>query len=149
MVIAFCGHSSFCQTEEYEKKLLALLEKAVGNERACMYLGGYGNFDAFAYKCCKKYKEAHPNISLVFVTPYLTPEYQKNRLEYEKKRYDEIIYPEIEDKPPRLAITYRNRFMMDSADHVVAYIKHTHGGAYKTYMYAKRKGIDIFNLADM
>ena len=105
MIVTFCGHKKFCKSKEYEQKILACLEEKVGHQSADMYLGGYGEFDNFAYKCCKKYKETHPNISLVFVTPYLTLDYQRNHLGDKERNYDFIIYPEIEDKPKRFAIT--------------------------------------------
>lgn len=146
MIIAFCGHARFSESEEYEQKILAFLEEKVGDQVADMYLGGYGGFDSFAYGCCKKFKEKHPKSSLIFITPYLTEEYQKNHLEYQKKRYDSIIYPEIENKPKRYAITYRNKYMVEKADFIVAYITHDWGGAYKTYQYAKRKKKPIFNI---
>ena len=147
MVVTFCGHAQFNKTEEYKQKVLAFLEEKVGEQPADMYLGGYGNFDIFAYECCKKYKETHPNVSLVFVTPYFSVEYQKNRLDSLKTMYDSIIYPKIEDKPKRYAITYRNKYMVEKADIVVAYITHDWGGAYKTYRYAKRKKKSIFNIS--
>lgn len=148
MIVTFCGHAQFHGTEEYEQKILAFLEEKVGDRSADMYLGGYGGFDGFAYDCCKKYKETHPKVSLVFVTPYLTVEYQKNHLDYQQTRYDSILYPEIEDKLPRFAISYRNKYMVENADYVVAYVSHDWGGAYTTYKHAKRKGKEIFDLAD-
>ena len=148
MIITFCGHSQFTRTEEYEQKILAFLEEKVGDTPADFYLGGYGSFDAFAYDCCKKYKATHPDVSLIFITPYMTVEYQKNHLDYQKKRYDDIIYPEIEDKLPRFAITYRNRWMVEQADYVVCGINHDWGGAYKTYQHAKRKKKHIFNVTE-
>ncbi len=63
-----------------------------------------------------------------------------------RRDYDSVVYPGIEDKPPKFAITYRNRYMIDKADLVIAYINHEWGGAYKTYSYAKRKGKRIINL---
>ena len=147
MIVTFCGHARFSKSEEYEQQILDFLEEKVGNKHADMYLGGYGSFDSFAYECCKKYKETHPNISLVLITPYMTIDYQKNHLNCEKTRYDLIIYPEIEDKPKRYAITYRNKYMVEVADYVVAYVSHGWGGAYATYKHAKRKGKKIFNLA--
>lgn len=149
MVVTFCGHAHFSGSEEYEQKILAFLEEKVGDQPADMYLGGYGDFDCFAYDCCNKYKKIHPKVSLIFVTPYLTVEYQKNHLEYQNTRYDSILYPEIEDKPPRFAITYRNKFMVEKADYVVAYIDHDWGGAYTTYKHAKRKGKFIFNIGKL
>jgi uncharacterized phage-like protein YoqJ len=147
MIVTFCGHAQFSKSKEYEQKILAFLEEKVGNQPADMYLGGYGSFDSFAYDCCKKFKETHPNVSLVLVTPYLTVEYQKNHLDYQKTKYDFILYPEIEDKPKRYAIAYRNKYMVEKADFEVAYVSHDCGGAYTTYKHAKRKGKAIFNLA--
>lgn len=146
MIITFCGHSDFLKTENYEKELLAILEKEVGNSSAEFYLGGYGNFDDFAYSCCKKFKEMNTNVSLVFVTPYITPEYQKNHLEFQKTKYDSILYPPIEKAPLRFAISYRNKYMVESSDLVIAFIEHEYGGAYQTYKYAKKKGKKIYNL---
>lgn len=148
MVVAFCGHSNFKKTEEYERDILAFLEEKVGDMTVELYLGGYGDFDDFSYDCCKKYKAMHPSALLVFVTPYITVEYQKNHLEYQRSRYDLILYPDIENVPKRLAILYRNRYMIDKADYVIAYVKYDWGGAYQTYKYAKRKGKVIFNLAE-
>ena len=146
MIVTFCGHSQFSKSKEYEQKILAFLEEKVGDAPASFYLGGYGDFDSFAYECCKSYKEAHPNVSLIFITPYITVEYQKNHLNYRKKRYDDIIYPEIEGKPLKFAISYRNQWMVEQADYVVCGITHDWGGAYKTYPYAKRKKKPIFNV---
>ena len=148
MIVTFCGHAQFRKTEEYEKRLISFLYEKVGDNIANMYLGGYGNFDTFAYECCKKYKATHPNVSLVFVTPYITTEYQQNHLNYEKTRYDSILYPKIENKPLKFAISYRNKYMVEKADYVIAYIDHSWGGAYQTYQYAKRKNKQIINLAD-
>ena len=147
MIVTFCGHAQFPQSEEYEQKILSFLEEKVGDHPADMYLGGYGGFDSFAYDCCKKYKARHPQISIVFVTPYLTLDYQCNSLRYQEKIYDSILYPEIEDKPKRYAIIYRNKYMIEKADYVIAYVTHDWGGAYTTYKYAKSKGKEIFNLA--
>jgi len=147
MIVTFCGHADFLKTEKYEQTMLNLLETVVGDRPAEMYLGGYGGFDDFAYDCCRKYKRTHPGISLVFVTPYLTEAYQKDHLKNQENRFDYILYPEIENKPKKFAIVYRNKYMVEKADVVIAYVMHDFGGAYATYTYAKRKGKEIFNLA--
>ena len=148
MVITFCGHAQFPIAEEYEQKLLAFLEEKIGDNPADFYLGGYGAFDNFAYDCCKKYKKSHPNVSLILITPYMSVEYQRNHLEYQKKQYDEILCPEIEDKPLKFAISYRNKWMVEQADYLICGISHDWGGAYKTYQHAKRKNKPIWNLTD-
>ena len=149
MIVVFCGHSDFQKTEEYEEKLLRILEREVGDKVAEMYLGGYGGFDGFAYYCCKKYKETHPDVSLLLITPYMTLDHQMRYLNTQMAQYDGIIYPEIEDKPLRFAISYRNKWMVEKADLVVAYVTHSFGGAYATYAYAERKGKLIINIADL
>lgn len=146
MIVTFCGHSYFSRTEEYERVVLLWLSNIVGEKRADFYLGGYGAFDGFAYDCCKKYQQTHPNVSLVFVTPYMSVGYQKKQLRDKLARYDNILYPEIEDKPLKYAISYRNQWMVEKADYVISYIMHGGGGSYAMYRYAMRKGKRVFNL---
>ena len=148
MIVTFCGHADFSDGEKHKKQLLSYLEERVGNVSAIFYLGDYGNFDHFAYACCKEYQSTHPNVKLLFITPYISPSFQKKHLNDIQKRFDEIIYPDIESTPPRYAILHRNRWMVEHADVLVAYITHTYGGAYQTYSHAKRKRKEIFNLFD-
>ena len=147
MIITFCGHALFSKSEECEHELLSFLEKIVGDEPADMYLGGYGAFDIFSYECCKKYKKTHPNVSLIFVTPYVIMNNSEERLYFNGRKYDCILYPELEGRPLKYAISYRNRYMVDVADYVIAYIDHDWGGAYQTYKYAKRKKKPLLNLS--
>lgn len=147
MIVTFFGHADFRESEKHRKKVLNFLEEKIGEKTADIYLGGYGNFDNFAYNCCYQYKKSHPNTSLFFITPYITFEYQKSRLNIEKYRYDGIIYPEIESKPLKFAISYRNKWMVLHADIIVAYVNRHRGGAYSALTYAKRLKKEIFNLA--
>lgn len=146
MIVTFCGHSDFSKNNEYKRNIVDFLDKTVGNDSADMYLGGYGAFDELAYECCKEYKKTHPNVSLVFITPYITVSYQKNHLEELARKYDEIIYPEIENKPLKYAISYRNKWMVEKADYIICGISHNFGGAYQTYSYAKRLGKTTINV---
>ena len=142
MIVTFCGHSQFYETNKYVNQFLEILEQEIGDSETEMYLGGYGGFDSFCYACCKEYQKSHPSVRLIYVTPYLKtdPIYEKN--------YDSVIYPGLEDKPQRFAISYRNKFMVDKADIVIAYINHNWGGAYNTYTYAKKKGKRVINIAE-
>ncbi len=147
MIVSFCGHSDFVQSEQSKQKVIGLLEEKIGENQVDFYLGGYGLFDNFAYICAKEYKLKHSNARLVFVTPYITPEYQKRELEYKQTIYDLIVYPNIEHVPLRFAIEYRNKYMMEKADLVISYVCREYGGAYKTYRYALKLGKKIFNIA--
>ena len=149
MIITFCGHSDFQANENYEKLIIDCIEKNAKDEKVEFYLGGYGRFDSFALECCKKYKQTHPDASLVFVSPYLNNTYLRKHLEsYPNNTYDSILFPEIEKVPPKFAIVYRNRYMIEKADLIIAFVSHSYGGAFKTFQYAKRKSKHIFNLAN-
>jgi hypothetical protein len=79
--------------------------------------------------------------------------YYSNRLNTEKSYfqslYDEILLPEeVEYTYYKAAITKRNRWMVDRADLMLAYIDHDYGGAYQTYRYAQKKSVPIINIAE-
>ena len=139
MIVVFCGHSGFNESEKYEQTLLKILNDTVGENPVEMYLGGYGLFDEFANQCAKKYKATHPNVSLIYVTPYITSEYCRNHLKLKKAQYDSIIYPDIEKVPLKYAVLYRNRYMINNADYVIAYVKRAFGGAYQSLKFARSK----------
>ena len=140
MIITFCGHADFRGNENYEKIILDFLKETLADNSAQIYLGGYGGFDSFALSCCKKYKEYNPSVRLVLITPYISVDSEKKSL------YDEVVYPGLEDKPLKFAISYRNRWMVENADFIVCAVDHTWGGAYATYKYAERKKKPTFNI---
>ena len=150
MVVAFFGHAHFLKKQCLEDKIRTILDEVVGVNGADLFFGGYGEFDSFAFDCCKKYKESGKHISLYYVTPYITPEYQRSVLNFIKGAYDGIIYPEIEGAPLRYAISYRNKWIAERADVIIAGVDHRYGGAYAACKYAERKGKKIINiLSDM
>ncbi len=145
-IFTFCGHSSInFDVEEMESKILNLLESELNGTPVQFLLGGYGQFDGFALRCCKKYKTLHPEATLTFVTPYLDDDYLKNR-DIFLKEYDDVIYPELEIVPKRYAISKRNQWMVQKADFLIAYVDHSWGGAVKTLEYAIRSKKNYVNL---
>lgn len=50
MIVTFCGHGDFRETEEERRKMFGVLEKIAKQGKVDFYLGGYGNFDGFAYE---------------------------------------------------------------------------------------------------
>ena len=148
MIVTFCGHSDYKESKQDEERIIALLEEFVGDQPAELFLGGYGAFDAFARRCGKEFQKTHPHTRLIFVTPYITEAYQKTHLDYAKSDYDEIVYPPIEHVPLKFAVSHRNKWMVEQADLLIACVRHRFGGAYQTYLHAKRKGKRIENIAD-
>lgn len=145
-IITFCGHSSVSfDVVEMENKIMSILEEELKGAPVQFYLGGYGQFDGFALRCCKKYKALHPEAKLIFITPYLDDDYLRNR-DIFLKEYDEVIFPEIENVPKKYAISKRNQWMVQKADLLIAYIDHSWGGAVKTLEYAIRSKKRFVNL---
>ena len=142
MIVTFFGHAQFQGTQTHKQALLSILEEQIGDAPCEMYLGGYGGFDRFAYECCKEYQKKHKNVSLILVLAYL-----REKKQSAAEGYDRTLYPTIEDKPLRFAISYRNRYMAEKADLVIAFVQHNFGGAYQGCKHARRKGKKVFNLA--
>ena len=143
MIITFIGHSNF---SEKEKLTIGVLEEIVKGNNVEFFLGGYGRFDEHALEVVIKYKEKHNNTKIIFVTPYIYKNYYLTT--GMKRKVDEIIYPEIEKVPKRIAIIRRNEWMIEKADVVIAYVKYSFGGARMSYDYAFRKNKKIINLAN-
>ena len=104
-------------------------------------MGGYGAFDSLAASVLRVQKKRYPHIELVLVLAYLNT--GRNTSDY-----DSTLYPPLETVPRRFAIPYRNRWMVESADAVVAYVLHDWGGAATTLRYAKQKNKRIISYRD-
>lgn len=151
MIISFFGHSSI-----YRDKMLATILKEtikkhmVHNDETIFYCGGYGDFDYLCATVCSSLKKEMNNCKVAYITPYITESHQKNINEIMSSGlYDVSIYPPLENVPFRYAISRRNEWMVNEADLVIAYIKNTYGGAYKSFLYAKKKGKTVINLAEI
>ena len=62
----------------------------------------------------------------------------------------ETIYPlGIEVVPPRFAISFRNKWMLQKSDYVVTYIKRPQGGAAQFHELALKKNKKVIYLPDI
>lgn len=92
--------------------------------------------------CC------YGNSDHVLVLPYMKAEYKNNKQNY-NDYYDEIeVCSESSSAHYKSDIFIRNMNMVDRSNMIVCYIRHNSGGAYKTVQYAKKKGVEICNIAD-
>lgn len=100
----------------------------------CFYIGNHGAFDRMALAVLKRLKTQYPSIEVYVVLAYMPGKKEEFLLADEP----DTIYPEgLEFVPRRFAITHRNRWTVDQADYVVAYVDHGYGGAAQTLRYAK------------
>ena len=130
--VNFGGHSQIWKREEGEKWLFNVTKKLIQQGATTFYLGGYGAFDSLAASVLRELKKGYPQIELILVLAYLNAERNTSG-------YDSTVYPPLEAVPRRFAITHRNRWMVDVADVVVAYVLHDWGGAATTLRYANQK----------
>ena len=76
-------------------------------------VGQYGNFDRLVIRALSQAKRAHPDITLMLMTPY----YPVNRKADLPEAFDALFYPpDLETVPKRLAIVRANRYMVERSD---------------------------------
>ena len=132
MNVTFCGHSQIWKREEVKKWIFNVTKKLIQQGATTFYLGGYSAFDSLVASVLRELKKDYPQIELILVLAYLNTERNTSG-------YDSTVYPPLEAVPRRFAITHRNRWMVDVADVVVAYVLHDWGGAATTLRYANQK----------
>ena len=141
MTVTFCGHAQISQSEKIEKWLYDVTQKLIEQGATTFYLGGYGAFDSLAVSVLREQKNQYPQIELILVLAYLNTGRHTSG-------YDITVYPPLETVPRRFAISHRNRWMVESADVVVAYVLHDWGGAATTLRCAKQKKKQIISYRD-
>ena len=95
-------------------------------------------------------KAVHPEIEIIYVTPYLGRSEQARIREMQMCGLcDGALYPPIEGTPPKFAISKRNEWMVSNADLIIAYVAQSYGGAYQALQTARRRGKRITNLFDL
>lgn len=143
MTCCFFGHKdtplNICE------KLEAAIEELITEDGANRFLlGNQGNFDMITFNILRKMKLKHPDISYCVVLAYMPTGKAAGSL-YD---YGETLLPEgIESVHPRFAISWRNKWMINESDTVVAYVTRTWGGAAKYVEIAAKKRKNIINLA--
>lgn len=148
MIITFIGHSFLGENLNLDNKIkFEILKNVKENEKVNFYCGGYGAFDELCRRVCRNLQKENENFEVVFVTPYITPSQQKKIDDYLLNGlYDSVMYPELENTPMRFAIIKRNKWMIEHADLIIAYVEYEYGGAYNALKYAYQKGKAVINL---
>lgn len=99
-------------------------------------VGNYGGFDRMAAKAVIAAKQQHPEIMLSMLLPYHWAE----RPVDPTPGFDNTFYPpDMEKVPRKLAIVRANRYMVDHADHLIAYVWHPASNARNVVEYALKR----------
>ena len=143
--VAFFGHRRIYNIREIEEKLVPILKELIlTREYVEFYIGRNGDFDEFVASVIKRVQKQLDRDNNVMI---LTLPYTVKDIEYYEDYYDEIVIPDaIGRAHPKAAITLRNRWMVDTADLIIAYIEREEGGAYSAVKYAKKLNKKVVNI---
>lgn len=140
MVCVFFGHHD-CP-DSVKPRLMQAIRERIGDGARLFYVGTHGKFDALVLSCLRSLGREFPEIGYAVVLAYLSQVPSACQP-------GETLFPEgIEKVPKRFAVDYRNRWMLDRADAVIAFVSRPFGGAAKQLKRAERKGVPVFNLAN-
>lgn len=140
MVCTFFGHRDTYDLDK-DKLKQAVINEIENNSADTFYVGNHGNFDRMVFSVLKDLKGSYLNISVNVVLAYF-PKDNSQALSH-------TVFPEgIETVPKRFAINFRNKWMIERSDTVIAYVWKTFGGAAKFVDMARKKGKRIINLAE-
>ena len=145
----FAGHSCVFSSsigQRLEREIEIFLSDA---DSAVFYVGGRGDFDLMAAAAVRSAMKRHKNkkIQLYLVEPYMHSGINRDK-DYNEDHYSGIIIPqELIGIHPKVAITRRNRWMVDQSDLLIAFVQRDFGGAYETMKYAIKRRIQVINLA--
>lgn len=142
MVCCFFGHKDTPSSiyTELEVKIRYVIEYEAVDY---FLVGNNGAFDSMALCALRNVVHEYPTVSYHVVLAYLPTKYKEGW----SYNATETLYPEgLESIPPKYAITWRNNWMVASADIVICYITHGWGGAARYSEHARKKGKMIINL---
>ena len=138
----FFGHRDCPET--IKTRLREVLVDLITNHDVDMfYVGHQGQFDAYVYNELKKLKKEYPQINYAVVLAYMPEQKTIN-----DDNYDTMLPEGIETVHPHYTISWRNNWMLKQSDHVVTYITHSWGGAYRYSEKAKRQRKTIIEILD-
>jgi uncharacterized phage-like protein YoqJ len=143
MTCCFFGHKD-ARADIYPKLTNTIKYLITELNVSSFLVGNQGGFDAMVLKALRCLKTDYPEISYNVVLAYMPTEKQ----EYDPYKFGETILPEgIEEIHPKFAISWRNKWMVDESEYVIAFVSHSWGGAAKFIEYAAKKKKKIYNIA--
>lgn len=144
----FAGHRDVLHKGAREAVEAAVHELLKKDDEFCFYTGGMGEFDALCEGIVRKLRKEQPekNIRLILVEPYMKQSIN-NEGRWLYSRYDEVILPDsLAGIHYKAAIQYRNRWMAEHSQCMIAYVRRDHGGAHAAMTYALRLGLDVIRI---
>ena len=137
----FFGHRD-C-SDSLKPRLQSVIIDLITNHGVDMfYVGNQGAFDRLVRGVLREIAQEHLRIQYAVVLAY-TPSGRPAA-----DTADTMLPEGIELVHPRYAISWRNNWMLQQSDFVVAYVAHPWGGAAQYVQKANRSGKTVINLFD-
>ena len=139
----FFGHRD-CPRASKAKLREVLIDLIENHNVDMFYVGHQGAFDALVGGVLQELAQEYPHVQYAVVLAYM-PSESSGLVDYS----DTMLPEGIELVHPRYAISWRNNWMLQKADFVVAYVGHSWGSAAQYVQKAVRSGKTIINLYDL
>ena len=139
-VCTFFGHRN-CP-DGLKHRLRAVIIDLITNRGIDMfYVGRQGGFDRLVRSVLREITQEYPQVRYAVVLAYMPSEHPVLG-----DTSDTMLPEGIELVHPRYAISWRNNWMLQKSDFVVAYVAHSWGGAAQYVRKASRFGKTVINL---
>jgi len=137
----FFGHSD-CDNS-IKRALIDKIHYLIEVERVNeFYVGNNGFYDHLVISVLEEIEKINKDIKF-YVVLYQMPSENNH---FVLNSYATLLPDGIENVMPKFSIIYRNKWMIEKSDFVVAYVDRPQGGAARFYKLAIKKGKKVFNL---
>ena len=134
----------------FENNLTKVLARALSDGFDTFYCGGAMGFDILAAELLLLMRH-NGNFRLIMVLPYRSqaaafPSEWKERYNALLKSADEVVC--LSDAYPNRFFADRNEYMVERSERVISFCDGKSGGTLNTLRYARKKGLEIINVAE-
>ena len=140
-ICSFFGHRDVHITDKLYTAVIAEIAKAVTFGVRTFYFGGYGTFDDLCHKAVTEIKNKKPELKIkrIYCVPQERYLYKSVRY-FRREDYDEVIYLTPSFTGWYKSIYFRNCAIIDQSELIIFFAENKkNSGAYKAYLYAKKK----------
>ena len=135
----FSGHRKLPQEQlnEIGKRLKDKVIELINQGVNTFYSGYARGFDTIAALTVNELKKEYPYIKLILVLPY----HQEIKIPY-----GECV--SLTEKYRKGCFHIRNRYMVDNSSYCICYLTEDKGGTAYTVSYAKKQGLNVYNISE-
>ena len=143
---SFFGHRSIIDDVSVKQQLYEVVEELIVNQDVDTFLlGEMGDFEIIAGKVLNELKRSYPFIQRIEILCFAEQLNRKSKIQSDGFDY----LDELDLYKRRARIIKRNQWVIDNSDILVFFVHSPYGGAYQSYLYAKKKKKDIINLTQL